>query len=331
MMSNEKVLCCIRTQSSDMILTSDRIILQSLPPKVKVAEHFLFPSISEALFGKHGYALWDDTLEEVLGPGGFLAPAKERQKVINPARITDSIPYSRVSEVRMVRQLDPFVKGEICTKEYSIPFGLDEERFIPFWRLISTLLKGKIVFPDKEEMSKLEYIWVTDLCDYLAEIGFQAKPVNVVRSEPSKGIIKLQGRNIDFIIKDTSFTYYFLDFIVSNIKGKLQSLNLKTKKKGGGVIGIEWKGKDKQLVDTLNRDSDLMQLLLNMKNEEKYRNWAIGSHDVSKKETIKVADQELKVEHFVRIYNATLQYLPTNEFFKAMDKIAYYMRSVAAI
>lgn len=344
MMPDEKVLCCIRLQNADMILTSERIAVQSLTPKVRVTTHLLPPLTRQLFLGQYGYVAWDDALGLVLGPRGDLSPSGDRKEIFAPMRIVDSMPYSKIRVVRIARKfkgMTPFFAVELHTQEASIPIQLDEMRFVPFWHFISERLADKIIFTDHKEMSRLAYIWVTDLCGFLAKMDFQAEPIMIASADPTKGIIRLSGCNSNFLVMDNHAGLSTLDFVVNDIKGKLQGLKLKTERrdwwrgKKESTL-IEWTGKDTRLAEILNQDSTLMELLRDIRTKElastsQFSQWHVSISTVSEKGAIMIAGHRFETEHFVRIQNYPLLYLPGRDFFHAMDRIAHHVRSAGAV
>lgn len=158
---NEEIFCAIRTSNSDIILTSNRLIIQSLPFSVSLVQFilhglFLFLPPQEALFGSGRYVAWEG--DKIVSGGGSLKPPKNRQKVVAPDRIVYNIPYDEIMEMEIESGVSGFT-GNIRTEKYSLPFGLDKDRFAIFWHFIPAGLKDKINFPNKKEMSKLKNVF----------------------------------------------------------------------------------------------------------------------------------------------------------------------------
>jgi len=319
--SNEKVLHGVRLQKEDMILTTNRIILRSLPSRhidVVMVEWVFAPALSP--------------------------PRQEPFSNIDPKTITQSIPYSEVSEVKIDCSSESFYKeGEGTVSFYRkgaedpfLSLAAKQDVFAPLWWTISTVLNDKVLFLSKEAaenvwklVSKLKRVRLIDLCTFLSEIGFQAQPFGI-SGESTTGIIELGQSNANFIVKAKFYSdVYFLNFVVSNIKGEVKALDLETQKKGE-LTRIGWKCADKRLAEMLNLDSSLMQVLLNMKTNKKFKDWRITTSNVRKKGK-PTGGGKFKVENFVEIDNWYLEYLPPKEFFEAMDKIAYYIRDVATV
>lgn len=344
--TGEKVLCCIRTANSDMVLTSDRLIVQSLPFSINLA-HFVASILTlglppqEAIFGESRYSAW----EEGVGSfgGGSLGPPKDPRKIIDPKRIIHSISYDEITEVRIERrEYSSSITGRIYTKKMSLPFGFGGERFNPFWHFLSPLLKDKIIFPGKEEMSKLKYVWLSDFSKYLNNLGFQAvvelKKGSIYSNYLGfqavvgldNGLIRLKHRNFDFIIKDEFLDKCSLVFTIEGVPGGnrlfVEGVTLEKGQKGEGITVFEWKAfkfwdLDKRLAQILDSDSTLIQTLnSNSTLIEKLVSWR------------KTENIDIKIFNWgkdcIHVEDKSLESLPPREYFEAMDKIAHYIRSM---
>jgi hypothetical protein len=83
----EKVLCRFSISNADIILTSARVITQSLPPLAKVA-HFATGPWQSLLLGGCTYIAWEEA-----GYGGVTeTESQDLPNIIDPKRIIRSIP-----------------------------------------------------------------------------------------------------------------------------------------------------------------------------------------------------------------------------------------------
>ncbi len=184
---------------------------------------------------------------------------------------------------------------------------------------------GEITQPRVSSKSKLNDVLMEDLHDYLNSIGFNAEFANLDRSYTHKGIVKLNGTNIDYITKDTHVGVSEIGYIIEGVGNNLRDTKLRVKKEGGQIAEISWVGKNEQFVASLNQDQDLMkQLTMEIKNN----NLSSLSFIYSKRFDIVIGgktmyktkgNQSVRISHF-------MTYLPSKEYFQAMDRIAYQAR-----
>jgi hypothetical protein len=302
-------------ESREMLLTSDRIVLQILPKTEKY-----FRVVSKVLFGP----ILAPPSEAITGQTNF---------EIDPKRITDCVYYSDISEVRVdFDGKSSLFIGKVYKKEEkepSITFILGEKDFVSCWRVMSSILGHRVISPMSQIATKLANVTITDLCTYLADMSFKAEPIIVIPDTPEKGIIRVMDSNFDFIVKDTSFGSYFLDFVISNTKSKIMETRIITKKQKGNVVKVEWGGLDKRFKNTLGQDPSLTQSIFKVVSEDKFKNWFLSISPMSKKETIYVSNQGFKVEYSVHIKNWQLEYLPPKEFFQIINQISHHVRNMA--
>ena len=172
---------------------------------------------------------------------------------------------------------------------------------------------------------------VEQLLHHLQETGVKASPVEGVVDEEkvgasrsfmrrSEGVIKIEGRNIDYInVSSVASQYgvnYFLDYLVRSPGQSGQKRQKKTRmvrKKSpaiwGRVVDIEWKG-DVYLSQQLNLDYRLKDILLQTEPKELESNIVIFP--------------EPKCE-YAKVRTAYL--LPSPDLFEAIDIIAKYVKS----
>ena len=154
-------------------------------------------------------------------------------------------------------------------------------------------------------------------------MGKGAKEENIGRSmgQKSEGLIRLEGRKIDYIniigVSSQYGTNYFLDYLVRKPSSLVEKQRKKTsmiRKRGsalwGRVVDIEWKG-DEYLSRELNYDFGLKDILMYAKPEE--LKGGIQIHPEPKHE-------------YSRIRTGYL--LPSSELFGALELIAGHVRSV---
>ena len=154
------------------------------------------------------------------------------------------------------------------------------------------------------------------------EKGTEQEKVGVSRAsgQRSERIIKIEGRNIDYInVISVAGQYgvrYFLDYLVKTRswlgKTKRKKTRMVTKKSSairGKMVDIEWKGDD-YLSQSLNYDSRLKDKLLQAEPDKlKGSIWIFP---------------EPKYE-YARVRTSYL--LPSSDLFEAMDIIACYIKS----
>ncbi len=154
------------------------------------------------------------------------------------------------------------------------------------------------------------------------EKGAQEEKVGIGRAsgQRSEGIIKITGRNVDYInVVSLSSQYgvrYFLDYLVtspnwSDKKSRKKTRMVKKRSSGmwGKVVDIEWKGDD-YLARGLNLDYQLKDRLL--------------QSDLGKLKGSIWIFPEPKYEH-ARVRTPYL--LPSSDLFEAIDTIARHIKS----
>jgi hypothetical protein len=326
---SEKVFCSIRTSNSDLVLTSERVICQSLPFSATF-QHFLARALTatlvplEAILGSARYSAWEEGCDKVLG-GGSARPPLDPQEVIQPQRITQSIPYAEITEVRMERSAGGgWVYGDICAGETSLPFAVDEDRFSPLWHFLSPILADRIVFPGKEEMSNLRRIWLTDLCRYLSGLGFQTEIADILPYEPERGLIKFQRANLAVLAKEKLLGACWLRFAVEGVRGKVDRAALISGTDSEEAGACEWKGK--RLAQVLSRDPGLTEKLLSWRRGQPVR---IGISHVKTKGQFQIGNlPPHRLQSYVEIEDESVERLPPREYFEAIDSIAHHIRSM---
>jgi hypothetical protein len=207
---------------------------------------------------------------------------------------------------KLLRHLTSFVKVE----------GIDK-------------ILGEITQPRVSSESKLNDVLMEDLHDYLNSIGFNAEFANLDRSYTHKGIIRLNGANVSYIAKDTHITGSSeIIFIIEDVTSDWRGTQLVVKKKNGRISELSWDGKNERLIAILNQDQVLMkQLSLEIGNDNvtlfvfkchKTFHALIGGKMMHK----------TKGKQSITIHNYT-QRLPSKEYFQAIDRLAYYLRTSA--
>lgn len=156
----------------------------------------------------------------------------------------------------------------------------------------------------------------------LVEKGVEQEKVGAGRAwgQRSEGIIKIKGRNVDYInvtsVASQYGVHYFLNYLVrspgelGNRKSKKTKMVVKKNPAiWGRVVDIEWKG-DAYLSPELNFDYQLKDKLLQAKPEE--LKGGIGIFPEPKYEYARVR---------------TGYFLPSSDFFEAIDIIAKHIKS----
>ncbi len=157
----------------------------------------------------------------------------------------------------------------------------------------------------------------------LAEKGMEEEKVGIGRSwgRRSEGVIKIEGRNIDYInVSSVASQYgvnYFLDYLVrspgwSGKRGQRKKTRMVKKKSPaiwGRVVDIEWKG-DFYLSQQLNLDYRLKDILLQTDFKKLKSNIMIVSEPKYEYERVRTA-----------------YFLLSSDLFGAIDIIAKYIKS----
>jgi hypothetical protein len=312
----ERVLCRFSVSNADIILTSVRVITQSLPTLAKAVHFVAAPSgslCSHVAWGEVGY-------------GGVIAmESQDPPNIINPKRIIHSIPYNEITEV---------TTGpggyEIRTKEKSVAFSftLDEVCFGVLYHFLSHILGDEIVFPGYTLPFKR--LWLSGFCQHLNALGYQAEIVCCTPSfKPEVGIIRLRQRNIDLVTKTTSLGEGKLEFTMQGVEGKVEGLALKKRKKGKEVA-FEWAGRSKRLAQVLNSDPTLVEKLLSWRQT---KNIGLYITKVWKKGFLMPGRSSgtgisYEVQDYVNIEDTFVEDLPPKGYFEAMDQVAHCIRSM---
>lgn len=335
MAHNEKLLCCTAAHMWEVIFTSERLIV-------------LKPGLAKKLLGfgeSHGgiidgglFAAMRDHLGESkaaksLEDGKDISTSIEN--LIEAGKTELVISYDDISKT----WLEKYSNGGILVihadkaEEGEVAFMFEaDEQFRPIWKVVRSVMPEKLTFPSEEqwetflhEMSRLKLISIDELCEYLQSIGFEAQVTDFVESTPEKGLVKLKGKNIDYITKDIfAGGYSVVGGIIERVESNARGTKLKVKRKGGQVSELTWDGKDKHLVTALNQDQTLMeQLSAGIGNNDIH--W-LSFSDVKKSGSIWIGKKEIyKGKQFVEI-SSSIEYLPPKEYFQAMDILAGYIR-----
>jgi len=336
---DEEVLCCIRTELGDMILTSQRIVHQALPTGTKIDNAIAnlnpLTSLARGVYGggpgfyERAYAVWDGAVGEIKhGEAACLA----QDKVLDPRRKSDSIPYDQVAEV-VFKSTSPSsfgiwlrMQGSDSPPEKLIEG--DPEWLVPFWNLIPEVLPGKVSIDDSAWNSfGFKDMWIRRFCQYLTTIGFPGKVVKFVKNDASKGVIELSGCNFDFVVKIGYSLLPDLEFIVGHLDGKIENLDFRVKRdKGHQVVAVDSRSKNRRLADMLNSDSELLQLLKALGRAP----W-IMVRPFKKKGGVWVGAEKLEFENGVAIEVRKVEKIPPppKELFQAVDRVACCIRTAA--
>ena len=156
---------------------------------------------------------------------------------------------------------------------------------------------------------------------FSVEEDIEEKKIGLDRNtgQKSEGIIRIAGRNIDFVnIISVSGQFgvdYFIDYLVRSPgrMGKADRKRTRLEQKrssliGGKLVGVEWKG-DLYLSEVLNLDYQLKDRLLRAELDEL-------------KEDISIFPEPR--HEYARI--RTKYILPSSDLFEAMDRIARHVR-----
>ncbi len=187
----------------------------------------------------------------------------------------------------------------------------------------------EIAQPCVSSESKLNEVMMEDLHDYLNSIGFNAGFADLDRSFAYKGILKLNGANLGYVAKDTHAAGLTSEiiFLIEDVSCNCKGVRLVTKKKGQHVSELKWVGNNEQLVATLNQDQELMNQLVS----EISNNNLIFTFMCHKTYHAMIGGKMMyktKGKQSVTIHSFT-QRLPSQEYFKAIDRLAGHVRKHA--
>jgi len=221
-------------------------------------------------------------------------------------------------------------------KEKKHQFNFIDQYLALSWKLLSTTLQGKVIFPQggvlQEVLNSESQVLAEDYCGYLRNLGIKADIVSLSSVNYVAALIKLEGQSISHIFRDYQI---FIPgtatlYIVEDMKGKLDKT--KTKRRGKGEqLDFEWVG-DKRLSNILNQDSILKNSILQLMSQNRIKDIYINEF---KDEDIKlVAHNPLQVMYegkFISFHSepgTAYPCLPSKEHLEAMNDIAYHIRSL---
>lgn len=163
--------------------------------------------------------------------------------------------------------------------------------------------------------------------EFLTSIGFNQKILESAVKSPTKGVIKLENANINYIVKDTSFDVAELSFVMECIGKKIHSLTLKREEDNnvlGKIKDLQWVTKNEKLASKLNNQQELMKLWTGIE----YGNLVGSVVGVGRKSIWVEGNKVLETKDDSVIIFHRFHRLPAKEYFEAMEKVAYYIREV---
>ncbi len=175
----------------------------------------------------------------------------------------------------------------------------------------------------------LKQLGIFEFNSYLNSIGYEAEVVlspDFIHKERSltKGLIKLNGTDINYIVKDTNLDEVVLEFVVEGIENKIPGIDLKVKEKNKQIVNYHWESKNEELAATLNKDQDLMKKLSTIMDNGNFINgYHIKNYNISIEGDLIYTPKKNTIVFFHR-----LRRLPPKEYFEAMDKVAHHIRGV---
>lgn len=149
---SEKVLCCVRMSNADLIVTSERIINQSLPFLMSLI-HLALSWAGEAILGLETSA-WLRGDKKVIGGESLFGPSTNPQNVINPKRIIHAIPFDEITQVS-IQPYGGTYAVELHTKGESPVFTLSAWKVSILWHSLPSRLKHKVIFSSEEIKEKI--------------------------------------------------------------------------------------------------------------------------------------------------------------------------------
>lgn len=336
MAHNEGLLCRTAAHIWEVIFTSERLVVLKLGLAKKLLGFGESRGgiIDGAFFAALRDHLGESKASKAVGESANISTAIDG--LIDAGKTELTVSYGDISKT----WLEKYSKGGVLVistdkvKEGEAAFVFEtDEQFRPVWKVVRSVMPEKLTFPSEEqretflhEMSRLKLISIDELCDYLQSIGFEAEVADFEERTPEKGLVKLKGKNIDYITKDIfAGGYSVVGGIIERVGSNVRGTKLKVKRKGGQVSELRWDGKDKQLVTALNQDQILMkQLSTGIENNEIH--W-LSSSDIKKSGSIWIGKKEMyKGQQFVEI-SSSIEYLPSKEYFQAIDILAGYICS----
>ncbi len=151
----EKVLCCVRVSNADLIVTSGRIIHQSLNNTIRFIHSFFqivfFFVPSEGIFGMETSA-WSNNGKKLLGGESFFGPSADSQKIINQSRIIHSLPFNTLKEINIQPAGGDSII-ELVTEDEEIVFRLGDSQAGILCRFLPDSIKTK--FGNKEHKKRI--------------------------------------------------------------------------------------------------------------------------------------------------------------------------------
>ncbi len=99
-MLTEKAVFCAGTYTRDLILSTNRLIIQKLPAGRTIAHIIFFPlTLLGGYSGCFSMEITADDGKQKIENTGFFGPAKSIEKVIAESRITRTLNYDEITKV----------------------------------------------------------------------------------------------------------------------------------------------------------------------------------------------------------------------------------------
>jgi hypothetical protein len=149
-MEIERAVFCAGTYSNELILTSRRVIVQKLPPSRRIAHIVLFPlAMLGGYSGCFSMEITANDGKREIKNEGFFGPPKNIDKVIVAERITKSIDYDEITQVKVGRSSGIF-ELLIESKDHQLPIVLENERTSLLFYYLFPFVKNKIIYLSPE-------------------------------------------------------------------------------------------------------------------------------------------------------------------------------------
>jgi hypothetical protein len=336
---NEEILGILPAKQATLIFTLNRLIIREKGILSRLGD---FPFY----YYTHGF---------FTGEAKDLQDAQKRVHEISQLSVENimadkrslALPYSDIVEISV--EAGAYEEGltfyaKIEGKEKKYKFNLMSDYLALEWQFLSTNLRGKVTFKQDYAGKKLEevlnnselYVLAEEYCNHLRSLGITANIQFVSQVNHVTAFIKLSDQNIDYIYRAPDYPFIYANpsawFIVENVKGKLDKTKTNRKDKDE-KLDFKWEG-DYQLSNILNQDSMLKSSILQLMSQKMIKD--IYIYDFKDKiREIYLKHQKNKVYEgkYVMYYSMPgTEYprprLPSKEYFDAMNKIAYHVRSL---
>jgi len=163
--------------------------------------------------------------------------------------------------------------------------------------------------------------------DFMTASGFKSKIMESGVKNPTKGVVKLEGFNVNYVVKDVSGNVAKIIFVIEGIGKRIDSLTLKHKDDYfvlEKAKELRWDTRNKMLASELNSQLELTKLWSGIG----YRNLVWSTIGIGRNDIWVDGNRVLQTKDDSAIIVHGFHRLPPKEYFDAIEQVAYHIRKV---